>query len=188
MQRGAAKRVVAVAAVAALALVALAVLRPSGAGASVQAPTQTTRRGTTRTSAAPSTTPTTDATISTPVPPGQTAPNGGPLLVPGASDSPAGVGNEVKNNDNTGTVVALVITGLLVVALLIGLLTYWFWRNTRPARAPKDMDATPDEAKDAPATVNANNVASANATATKATAPKTAGASKSTTDEPAGAN
>ena len=44
------------------------------------------------------------------------------------------MGNEVKNNDNTGTVVALVITGLLVVALLIGLLTYWFWRNTRPTK------------------------------------------------------
>ena len=29
--------------------------------------------------------------------------------------------------------VALVISGLLVVALLLALLTYWFWRNTRPA-------------------------------------------------------
>jgi hypothetical protein len=28
-----------------------------------------------------------------------------------------------------------VISGLLVVALLLALLTYWFWRNTRPARA-----------------------------------------------------
>jgi hypothetical protein len=31
-------------------------------------------------------------------------------------------------------VVALVISGLLVVALLLALLTYWFWRNTRPVR------------------------------------------------------
>lgn len=60
--------------------------------------------------------------------------NGGPLLVPGdvvvSTDSS---GDDLGNNDNTGTVVALVISGLLVVALLLALLTYWFWRNTRPA-------------------------------------------------------
>ena len=68
------------------------------------------------------------------VPPGETAPDGGPLLVPGdpepASDSIA----DDANNDNTGTVVALVISGLLLVALLLALLTYWFWRNTRPTK------------------------------------------------------
>jgi len=69
--------------------------------------------------------------VTTVVAPGDTAPNGGPLLVPGeptVASSPAAEGN----SDNTGTVVALVISGLLVVALLLALLTYWFWRNTRP--------------------------------------------------------
>ena len=71
------------------------------------------------------------------VPPGETAPDGGPLLVPGepeaASDSTAA---DAADKDNTGTVVALVISGLLLVALLLALLTYWFWRNTRPMRPP----------------------------------------------------
>lgn len=39
----------------------------------------------------------------------------------------------VSNEDNTGTVVGLVIGALLLVALIVGLLTYRFWRNTRPA-------------------------------------------------------
>jgi hypothetical protein len=78
------------------------------------------------------TTTTTEPTIPTSEPSGETASEGGPLLVPGASDAPATKADEVKNDDNTGTVVALVITGLLVVALLLGLLTYWYWRNTRP--------------------------------------------------------
>jgi hypothetical protein len=187
MQRGAAKRVVAVAAVATIALVALAVLRPIGAGASVQAPTQTTRKGTTKSSAAPSTTPTTDVTITTPVAPGQTAPNGGPLLVPGASDAPASKADEVKNNDNTGTVVALVISGLLVVALLLGLLTYWFWRNTRPAKVPQEPDPpkTAKEPSAAPAGATSVKVGPNHAGATKA---GDNGAAKSPSDEPAGAN
>jgi heme A synthase len=78
------------------------------------------------------TTTTTTTTTTIPVAPGETAPNGGPLLVPGdvASDAPGAAASD----DNTGTVVALVITGLLVVALLLALLTYWFWRNTRPTK------------------------------------------------------
>jgi len=78
------------------------------------------------------TTTTTTTTTTIPVAPGETAPNGGPLLVPGdvGSEAPA----EVSNDDNTGTVVALVISGLLLVALLLALLTYWFWRNTRPTK------------------------------------------------------
>ena len=77
------------------------------------------------------TTTTTEATT-IPLAPGETAPNGGPLLVPGdvSSDAPA----DATTNDDTGTVVALVISGLLVVALLLALLTYWFWRNTRPTK------------------------------------------------------
>jgi len=186
MQRGAAKRVVAVAAVAAVALVALAVLRPAGAGASAQAPTQTTRKGAS-TSTAP-TTATSDVTITTPVAPGQTAPNGGPLLVPGASDSPASKADEVKNNDNTGTVVALVISGLLVVALLLGLLTYWFWRNTRPAKLPKEPAAskpskTQKDANADPAKATSTKVVPNNSKPTSTT-PST----KSPSDEPAGAN
>jgi len=73
-----------------------------------------------------------------PVAPGNTAPNGGPLLVPGASDAPASTAADVAHNDNTGTIVALVIAGLLLVALLLGLLTYWFWRNTRPREVPAE--------------------------------------------------
>ena len=92
-----------------------------------------TRRTTT------TTTTTTSTTI--PVAPGETAPNGGPLLVPGdvASDVPG----DTASNDNTGTVVALVISGLLVVALLLALLTYWFWRNTRPTKLGETEPAEP---------------------------------------------
>ena len=88
------------------------------------------------------TTTTTEAT-SIPVAPGETAPNGGPLLVPGdvSSDAPA----DSTSDDNTGTVVALVISGLLVVALLLALLTYWFWRNTRPTKLG-DTKAEPEPA------------------------------------------
>jgi hypothetical protein len=80
------------------------------------------------------TTTTTEATVAIPIAPGQTAPNGGPLLVPGDTGPASSSGATSSNSDNTGTVVALVISGLLVVALLLALLTYWFWRNTRPAR------------------------------------------------------
>ena len=80
------------------------------------------------------TTTTTTTSTTVPVAPGETAPNGGPLLVPGEPTASSASGADATNNDNTGTVVALVISGLLVVALLLALLTYWFWRNTRPAR------------------------------------------------------
>ena len=93
------------------------------------------------------TTTTTTEPTSIPVAPGETAPNGGPLLVPGdvASDAPT----DSTGDDNTGTVVALVISGLLVVALLLALLTYWFWRNTRPTKLG---ETKPEEAKPEPAT------------------------------------
>jgi hypothetical protein len=68
----------------------------------------------------------------TAVAPGDTAPDGGPLLVPGEPDTASSVADDTENADDTGTVVALVISGLLVVALLLALLTYWYWRNTRP--------------------------------------------------------
>jgi hypothetical protein len=71
------------------------------------------------------------------VAPGDTAPNGGPLLVPGEPDAASSAADDTTNSDNTGTVVALVISGLLVVALLLALLTYWFWRNTRPSNPMK---------------------------------------------------
>lgn len=74
----------------------------------------------------------------TTVAPGDTAPNGGPLLVPGEPDAASNsAADDTANSDNTGTVVALVISGLLVVALLLALLTYWFWRNTRPSNPMK---------------------------------------------------
>jgi len=77
-----------------------------------------------------------EQTVTTAVAPGDTAPNGGPLLVPGevSSGSTPPAEEDTTNSDNTGTIVALVIAGLLVVALLLALLTYWFWRNTRPGR------------------------------------------------------
>ncbi len=152
MQRTTAKRVVIIAAaVAVLLALLLAIVQIPGASAAPEAPTQTTRqRGSTTTvsrrstipSTVPSTAPATEpstvppaaAPFVTPVAPGDTAPNGGPLLVPGASDAPASTASDVTQNDNTGTIVGLVIAGLLGVALLLGLLTYWFWRNTRPTK------------------------------------------------------
>jgi hypothetical protein len=142
MQRTTATRVVIIACAAALALVLLATVHSTGAGAAPETRTQTTRRraSTTTTTTTTTTAPTsTDAPFVTPVAPGATAPNGGPLLVPGASDAPGSTAADVKNDDNTGTIVALVIAGLLVVALLLALLTYWFWRSTRPRRAPVEL-------------------------------------------------
>jgi len=74
------------------------------------------------------------APATTVIAPGETAPDGGPLLVPGEPETASSAADDTENADNTGTVVALVISGLLVVALLLALLTYWFWRNTRPTR------------------------------------------------------
>jgi hypothetical protein len=47
------------------------------------------------------------------------------------AQSPEEVAEE--DEDNTGTIVALVISGLGAVALILALLTYRYWRNTRPA-------------------------------------------------------
>jgi hypothetical protein len=85
---------------------------------------------------------TTTAPDTSAVAPGDTAPNGGPLLVPGETDTASSSADDTSNSDNTGTVVALVISGLLVVALLLALLTYWFWRNTRPSNP---MNPAPSE-------------------------------------------
>jgi hypothetical protein len=87
---------------------------------------------------------TTTTATTLPIAPGETAPNGGPLLVPGDSDVASSSAADTSNSDNTGTVVALVISGLLVVALLLALLTYWFWRNTRPVGSKQ---STQDEGK-----------------------------------------
>jgi hypothetical protein len=106
-----------VAAILVLGLSLLSVVRPASAQTSTTTPT--------------------DETVTIP----DTTLDGGPLLVPGDVDptaSSAAAGD--TNNDNTGTVVALVISGLLVVALLLALLTYWFWRNTRPAPVPARDD------------------------------------------------
>ncbi len=63
------------------------------------------------------------------------------LLVPGPIDAATGEPvttttavpiAAVQDEDNTGTIVALVISGLLVIALLIALLTWRYWRDTRP--------------------------------------------------------
>jgi hypothetical protein len=121
---------------------ALIVLLPVAALGSAGAARAQTRRTTTTT-----TTTTTEPTTVA-VAPGETAPNGGPLLVPGDVSSSEGLADETSN-DNTGTVVALVISGLLVVALLLALLTYWFWRNTRPTKleaSKSESDPTPEAA------------------------------------------
>ena len=104
----------------ALVLGSLFVMHPAPARAQ-------TKKTTTTTTIEPST--------SGGIAPGETAPNGGPLLVPGDAGPASSSAADTSNSDNTGTVVALVISGLLVVALLLALLTYWFWRNTRPVRA-----------------------------------------------------
>jgi hypothetical protein len=96
------------------------------------------------------TTTTTVPEATVPIAPGETAPNGGPLLVPGEADTASSSAADTSNSDNTGTVVALVISGLLVVALLLALLTYWFWRNTRPrtpARKAPERPARPAQAE-----------------------------------------
>jgi hypothetical protein len=115
------------------------VLLPAATLGSAGAARAQTRRTTT------TTTTTTEPTTVT-VAPGETAPNGGPLLVPGDVSSSDELPNETSN-DNTGTVVALVISGLLVVALLLALLTYWFWRNTRPTK----LESSTTESDSAPA-------------------------------------
>jgi len=120
---------------------ALIVLLPVAALGWAGAAGAQTRRTTT------TTTSTTEPTTVT-VAPGETAPNGGPLLVPGDVSSSDALPNETSN-DNTGTVVALVISGLLVVALLLALLTYWFWRNTRPTKlesSNSESDSAPEPA------------------------------------------
>ena len=37
------------------------------------------------------------------------------------------------DDDRTGRQVFLVVTALLVLAVVFGLVTYWYWRRTRPA-------------------------------------------------------
>src|SRR3954452_746019 len=119
---------------------ALIVLLPAavfGSGGAARAATRRTTTATTNHTPQP-------ATVA--VAPGETAPNGGPLLVPGDVSSSEGPADETSN-DNTGTVVALVIAGLLVVALLLALLTYWFWRNTRPTKlegSKSESESTPE--------------------------------------------
>jgi hypothetical protein len=112
---------------AALVLAAMFLVHPLPASA------QSKRTTTTTSTTAPET--------SLPIAPGETAPNGGPLLVPGEPETASSSADDTSNSDNTGTVVALVISGLLVVALLLALLTYWFWRNTRPARPRPTLEA-----------------------------------------------
>jgi cobalamin biosynthesis Mg chelatase CobN len=72
------------------------------------------------------------------------------LLVPGPTNAQTGQAvpsstivtrTAVKDSDNAGTVVALVISALLVVALLLAVLTWRYWRNTKPR--PHTSDPAP---------------------------------------------
>ncbi len=108
-------------------------------GTVAHAPAEAQSSKTTTTTTSP------EETVTTPVAPGETAPNGGPLLVPGDPQVSSDSGGDAVNNDNTGTVVARVISGLLVVALLLALLTYWFWRNTRPVPVGASPRAVSEE-------------------------------------------
>lgn len=59
---------------------------------------------------------------------------GGVLPVQATSTSVAPAAGD--GNDDTGRLVALVVTALLVLAVVFGLLTYWYWRRTRPGMKP----------------------------------------------------
>ncbi len=42
--------------------------------------------------------------------------------------------------DNTGRTIRLIIMGLLAVAVLLALLTVWYWRHTDPRRRPRPVN------------------------------------------------
>jgi len=65
-----------------------------------------------------------------------------PVAIPGQTRT---IGT-VKPEDKTGAIVALVIAVLVVVALVLGLLTFRFWRNTRPLAVRPAVPATPVDA------------------------------------------
>lgn len=93
------------------------------------APTTTAKRST-KTTTTRSTTTTEPATtttnkyVSPGVNPGDT--------IPGVGVPADTIAAPAANQDKTGMIVALVVAGLLVIALLLSLLTWRFWRNTRP--------------------------------------------------------
>ena len=45
-------------------------------------------------------------------------------------------------SDDTGRTVTLVVTGLVVLGLVFALITYWYWRRTRPAVQPGTRKAS----------------------------------------------
>jgi cobalamin biosynthesis Mg chelatase CobN len=120
--------------------------------------TTTTERVTTTTtvpstSTHPATTTTVRPTATTAAPPRTSQPattttTSPSLLVPGSAPDANGAGGRsvtgarasTTSEDRTGMVVAIVITGLLLVALLFSLITWRFWRNTRPVPAAEPTD------------------------------------------------
>ena len=58
--------------------------------------------------------------------------------------APAG-GNE---SDDTGRTVTLVVTGLVVLGLVFALITYWYWRRTRPELKPVARKAVAGTSKE----------------------------------------
>lgn len=72
------------------------------------------------------------------------APAGADLLVPGdgtegaESTTPTVRGTRISSGPSDGTLISLVIVGLLIVALAIGILTWRYWAATRPPLLESD--------------------------------------------------
>lgn len=71
----------------------------------------------------------------------------GPPLAPGATAAPttttlvAEEAAATEDDDDTGRTVTLVVTALVALGSIFGLLTFWYWRRTRPLPAARARPA-----------------------------------------------